>query len=146
MAEVAALPTLESFAPVDPGAEARERTLQRQHLAQAAAEIGTALPQRAVAVGQDEIVLRRGDAAHVAEAEPGEEFVAVGEGSREVLPGFREFTGVAGVNRGHGVGQTGEFGAVVGHLCERPAQTSMQVPHTTTGNPETKGAGKRSTG
>src|SRR3546814_10740902 len=33
MAEVAALPTLESFAPVDPGAEARERTLQRQHLA-----------------------------------------------------------------------------------------------------------------
>src|SRR3546814_2347491 len=90
MAEVAALPTLESFAPVDPGAEARERTLQRQHLAQAAAEIGTALPQRAVAVGPDEIVLRRGDAAHVAEAEPGDEFVAVGEGLREVLAGFQE--------------------------------------------------------
>src|SRR3546814_19276597 len=83
MAEVAALPTLESFAPVDPGAEARERTLQRQQLAQAAAEIGTALPQRAVAVGPDEIVLSRGAAAHVAEDEPGDEFSREGGGSRD---------------------------------------------------------------
>src|SRR3546814_20248901 len=87
MAEVAALPTLESFAPVDPGAEARERTLQRQHLAQAAAEIGTALPQRAVAVGPDEIVLRRGDAAHVAEAEPGDALDRKSVGSGKSVSG-----------------------------------------------------------
>src|SRR3546814_11840445 len=68
-AGVAASAALEALASVDPGAEARQRALQRQHLAQPAAEVGVAPPQGAVGIGPGEVFGRRREAAHVGAAE-----------------------------------------------------------------------------
>src|ERR1700722_5796126 len=71
--------TLETLASIDPGAERRQRPLQRLHLADETAGIGIGEPQFAIRILPAQRLLQRLDRADVAQAERRDQRVAVGQ-------------------------------------------------------------------
>jgi hypothetical protein len=68
---------VEALATGDPAVEARERPVQRQHLADVAAVVDARAPQVRLRVLDRQVREGRAQVAHVAEAQPGGEGLAI---------------------------------------------------------------------
>jgi hypothetical protein len=122
---VARAPPLEPLAAGDPGVEAVQRPLERQHLAQRAAAIGIAPPKVAGAVFAGEVLGERHHRAQVGQAERGREPVAVGQGFGEILAGLEKDHRQVAVDPRHHVEEQRRVGAERGDHGESAGE---QVP------------------